>query len=225
MNYEPFVNLPTSTGLRYWNEKSSLEYIHSFRQAIKLEFFTSAFDFFREFDIRGDYFEFGCHQARTFSMALIESQRFKRDDMHFWAFDSFEGLPDSSKENPHFKQGAFATSQKSFLELIAPYVPSDSRVHLVPGFYSESLTEDIAAKLRCAALITIDCDLVSSFEECLPFAIRLLQKGTILYIDDWRNNSYGDSTKGIPAVAKKLLPENMQPFLSVGWWGQSFIAL
>ena len=57
------------------------------------------------------YLEFGCHSARTFSAAVRAARYFKMNDMDFYAFDSFEGLPETIKdEDGFFQGGTFSTN-------------------------------------------------------------------------------------------------------------------
>jgi hypothetical protein len=47
-----------------------------------------------DFGIDGDYAEFGSHGGMTFRLAFDQIRQ--RDiQRHMWAFDSFQGLPDS----------------------------------------------------------------------------------------------------------------------------------
>lgn len=42
----------------------------------------------------GDYLEFGVYRGRALMAAYFAAQRASLTDMRFYAFDSFEGLPD-----------------------------------------------------------------------------------------------------------------------------------
>ena len=59
------------------------------------------------------FFEFGCHSGRTFSAAILAS-KFLNFDMKIYGFDSFEGLPKTSKEEDgYFEGGTFYTGLES----------------------------------------------------------------------------------------------------------------
>jgi hypothetical protein len=54
------------------------------------------------------YFEFGCHSGRTFSAAVRASRFLKIEGAEFFAFDSFEGLPQTNSDvDGIFKTGTF----------------------------------------------------------------------------------------------------------------------
>lgn len=62
-----------------------------------------------------------------------------------------------------------------------------SRVTVVPGWYSEVLTDKLRQSLsiKQAAVILIDCDLYGSSVPVLDFVAPYIQDGTILIFDDW----------------------------------------
>jgi hypothetical protein len=87
---EPFF---TSSHPDKINKKITIKYNQVLRQKYKFDFYDKAFDYIYNNHHEGDYFEFGTHKARTFNMALIIS-KIKKINMDFYAFDSFQGLPD-----------------------------------------------------------------------------------------------------------------------------------
>ena len=65
-----------------------------------------------------NYYEFD-HSARTFSAAANAFKYLKMDQFELYAFDSFEGLPNTSKEEDgYFEGGTFSTSVSEFLYLV-----------------------------------------------------------------------------------------------------------
>jgi len=91
---EPWVKLASGKELAKWGRDDEIAYNQASRQNEKALFFRRAFDFVTDNRVRGDYHEYGCHRCRTFRMALTEARRHNLLDMKFFAFDSFEGLPD-----------------------------------------------------------------------------------------------------------------------------------
>ena len=92
------------------------------RQSSKYNFFIQAFDFICDNGIPGDYYEFGCHRCRTFRMAMLEAERHFMSDMKFYAYDSFEGLPDVPKDSEYdsrWLKGTLTTSESEFKNLIS----------------------------------------------------------------------------------------------------------
>ena len=116
---EPWVELPNSNDFVKWVKKDEILYNQLSRQREKARFFVLAFDFLNEININGDYFEFGVHKCRTFRMALTEARRHEMNEMHFLAFDSFEGLPGKgSAKNKNWKKGAMQTDKEMFINLV-----------------------------------------------------------------------------------------------------------
>src|SRR6266446_5848975 len=92
---EPWVELADGRALADWEHDQEVAYNQVNRQREKHRFFVRTFDFIKDNRIRGNYLEFGCHRVRTFRMALTEARRHSMDWMKFFAFDSFQGLPDN----------------------------------------------------------------------------------------------------------------------------------
>jgi len=236
---EPYF-LPTNTEAITLNQ-NYLPNNQSFRQNQKNIFFRNAIDFCRDNSIYGDYWEFGCHRARTFSMCLSineffppqQESPFPRVLNNFYAFDSFQGLPDNNELDKHvaWNTGSLCTSKIDFLKLLQTYVPSySSNVECIEGYYEDTLNQDLFQQLSNVnskiSLITIDCDLYKSYKSVFNFIEPFLQDGTVIYIDDW-NLYKGKEEFG----AKKAFGEyennsgyKFHSFMDVGWWGKSFIA-
>ena len=132
------------------------------------------------------------------------SVQLKDAAVHFrtmWGFDSFQGLPGEtggSEEHPEverfkFFEGAFSAagtlglySYTKLRHAILHYV-DDTRVHLVRGYYNESLNAERAERARPALYVDVDCDLYTSTFTALDwmFANRLIVPGTLIGYDDW----------------------------------------
>src|SRR5262249_21324547 len=173
-----------------------------------------------------------CHRGRTFRMALTEARRHGVDDMTFWAFDSFRGLPRPTTETSvgKWSLGALATTEEAFLELIAAHGIYADKVRTVRGFYAESLTTDLQRELgnrSRIALATVDCDLYESAVPVLDFIEPLLQAGSVIYVDDLFVGNRGDPAKGVARAFLEFRKRSRWRFirhLDVGWWGRSYIA-
>ena len=65
------------------------------------------------------FFEFGCHSGRTFSATVNAARYLDMKETEFYAFDSFEGLPQTDKEEDGiFQTGDFSTSESDFRKII-----------------------------------------------------------------------------------------------------------
>lgn len=133
----------------------------------------------------GDYLEFGVFRGTSFINACRLARKHGLDEMRFFAFDSFKGLPDS--EGVVMRQGAYASSRATFETAIYKAGVDLSRVITVEGLYSRSLTKEVKKThdLKRAAIVHLDCDLYSSATEVLRFVEDLMQSGSVLIFDDW----------------------------------------
>lgn len=148
-------------------------------------YFEKAFQRVRELQLRGDYLEFGVYQGGSFILAARLAAKYGLSAMRYFAFDSFQGLPEG--EGKRFAAGEFACSEEYFMRIIARAgVPMD-KVVKVKGWYRDSLTDDVKKKyaLERAAVIHIDCDLYSSTKDVLRFIEDMVQAGTVIIFDDW----------------------------------------
>jgi O-methyltransferase len=156
-------------------------------------YWTRAFEKVRQMRLSGDYLEFGVYRGTSFILAANSAAKGGLDDMRFFAFDSFAGLPES--EGQVFSHGQFACSEDTFTTMITKAGVPIERVVKVKGFYNESLTREVKERyaLTRAAIVHIDCDLYSSTKDVLSFIEDLVQPGTIVIFDDW--SSFRDEPK------------------------------
>ena len=164
---EPYVKLLCENDFQTLSQKDLVIINQNNRQLHKHNFYKLAFDFIKDSGIMGDYLEFGVHKARTFRMALSEARSQGLNDMKFWAFDSFEGLPDSATHNhARWSKGALTTSISDFREIINSFGIYLDKVNCVKGFYDQNLTQDFLENYlrenNKASFIAIDCDLYES---------------------------------------------------------------
>src|SRR5215472_11039333 len=229
---EPWVKLADGRELARWGKQDEIRYNQGNRQAEKCLFFRRVFDFLHENEIRGDYHEYGCHRCRTFRMALTEARRHNLDQMKFWAFDSFEGLPTPTTETSVSKwtQGALTTSEGAFRDLVRQHGIYVDKVHTVKGYYSDSLTTDLRQRLleqeQKIALVTVDCDLYESAVPVFSFIEPLLQDGSVIYMDDLFVGNKGNPNRGVARAFlefQKRSTWHLRRHLDVSWWGRSYI--
>jgi hypothetical protein len=230
---EPWLDLPDGQALAGWGRDEEIAYNQTNRQAEKALFFRRAFDFVKDNRVHGDYYEFGCHRCRTFRMALTEARLHNMEEVKFWAFDSFEGLPDPTTETSVeiWKRGALTTSETEFMQLVREHGIYVDRVRTIKGFYSETLTKEL--RQRCLdeedriALVNVDCDLYESAVPVFDFIEPLMQEGTVIYLDDVFAGYRGSPAKGVARAFLEYQQRSRWKFqrhLDVGWWGRSYIA-
>jgi hypothetical protein len=150
--------------------------------------------------------------------------------MRFIGLDSFEGLPQPEAIDQYkgdFARGQYAATLQGVQERLTEQGVDWSRTILVPGYFDETLTQDLksAHQLRPAAVALVDCDLYSSAATVLTFLADLLLDGTILIFDDW-NAFDRDDSRGERRALREFLAAHPQwqaaPLFSYGTFGQVF---
>lgn len=213
--------LPAITPLRPKSEWST-----NFRQT--LLWFELAQKFLQVNRINGVYAEFGSHEVNTFRMALntIGQYTLPISVPHFYAFDSFEGMPEPEgiDRQKIWRKGMNATSIDAFRNLCSRDM---HRVTAVKGFFEDSLPAFPWPREHVISLAYIDVDYYSSTCEALDFIADKLQHGTIIALDDW-NCYYADPARGqrkaFAEFARNMSGRGvLEPYLPISFGGMSFI--
>jgi len=180
-------------------------------------------------NIAGDYAEFGCHGARTFTLAARTSPMVGHG-AHLWAFDSFEGLPpsgDPRDQHSGWTAGAMAMSESAFIEACLAQGVERDAFTTVPGFYSDSLSAGAPGpRPERVCFAYIDCDLYTSTLEALRFLEGRLCHGAVLALDDYY--CYSETHPSGERLAVLEIFEDhprwrLVPYRHWGWNGQSFV--
>ncbi len=166
--------------------------------------------------IEGDYCEFGVFKGETFAHACNVGWP-PEIRMRFFAFDSFEGLPEpkgidaEGGYSSNFHHGEFACSQSTFEENLRKSNVDMSKVISIKGWFDQTLNDDTAKEFQIdkIAAAWIDGDLYESTVPVLNFLTSRISVGTIILFDDWRvfRNlpDYGEQR-----ACKEWLAENPQ---------------
>lgn len=204
--------------------------------------------------IEGDYLEFGVFRgnsvidayhtigrafgARTRDRESLHSDAYRGgitrlwDQMRFFAFDSFQGLPELTgidAASNEFEEGKFACSVEEFNANLRAAKVDLRKVVVVPGWFDETCRPETIARhnMRHAAIVHIDCDLYESARVVLKFIEPLLVDGTIIIFDDWY------AYRGNPGMGEQrafrewtaTMPEwTFTEYQKEGPWRNSFIA-
>lgn len=209
-----------------------------FRQAVgpalgipadkKDEILRLAFSAIQSWGIDGDYLEFGVYQGRAMNWAMRHA-RHTMNDMRFFAFDTFTGLPDVD-DMGKWIPGDYACSEEAFRKNLIRRGHDLSRLTCVAGDFRETLTEQLAAQigLDSAAIVFVDCDLYESTVPVLQFISPHLVTGSIIAFDDWFSFG-GDPNRGeIRAVSEWLESTRgieLMTYRDFGISGQSFVVV
>jgi len=178
----------------------------------------------------GDYLEFGVYRGRSFIYAYKQAQQFNLN-MHFYAFDSFQGLPQVSghdKKYSRLSQGDYSCDEESFKKILTDNKVDLNAVTIVPGFYDLTMNEKTKEELdlKRAAIVWIDCDVYESTNPVLNFITDYLTTGSIIAFDDWLLFC-GNPNAGEMRAAREWLEKNghirLVEYKPFGLFGQSFI--
>ncbi len=183
-------------------------------------------------DKQGDYCEFGIFKGYAFWYAQHVAVKKGFDKMHFYGFDSFEGLPEIETEdktsNDVFYQGQYACSYDNVHKNIDTKGVDWDKTTLVKGYFGDTLNQNNKQliDLDKISIALIDCDLYSSTREVLNYIQTRLMETTILIFDDW-DCFDKDDDRGQRRAFREFLAQQghfeAKEFMSYGVYGQSFI--
>lgn len=197
------------------------------------EILDYATQFTASLQIEGDYLEFGVFEGNNFIRAFRLANRHGLKNMKFYAFDSFEGLPEVTgidvNNHPRFLKGQFACGGiERFKKLISSKKVDLNRVKIIGGWYNETLNNQTKKNLslKKAAIVYIDCDLYESTVPVLNFITDYIQDGTVIIFDDWFLFK-GNPDRGEQRAFREWLDKNkhirVSEYRKFGWCGDSFI--
>jgi O-methyltransferase len=135
--------------------------------------------------IAGDFVECGC--ARGGSAALIAlTQKRLGENRALWLFDTFEGLPAPTLQDPDYEianlfTGSCSGSLKRVEGLFQRFQVSEA-VHLVKGLFQDTLPR---AQVQKIALLHIDGDWYESVKVCLENLYDKVVPGGVIQFDDY----------------------------------------
>ncbi len=118
---------------------------------------------------KGSYCEFGIFKGYAFWYAQQTAKMMNQNNnMSFFGFDSFEGLPEIGKidrtKDEDFYPGQYSCSYDKVRNNLDEKGVDWNKTFLIKGFFKDTLNSDLKKKysLNKIALALIDCDLYSS---------------------------------------------------------------
>lgn len=236
MYQNPATFLQNGQTLRNSNDGDKAPVLTEHLNRYRNEFFQIAMGYLHSSCVVGDYLEFGCYSASTFRMALTHASLMSLDlrdpEMQFFAFDSFDGLPelpDDVAAESTWTEGSMAMSEEAFRRTLLEHDVLCERVQCVPGFFADSLSAELQQEMldtgRKIAFVNIDCDLYTSAVSVFDFIAPLLQMGTLIYLDDWYCGVKGSHDAGIPKAFFDFCAQQnikVDRFSNCGWWGRAY---
>ena len=201
--------------------------------------------------IRGAYYEFGVYRGDTFRASQRiyqgyyqwQQEQLQSDESwrrkvaedyskyfhHFYAFDTFGGMPENDEGNITFSAGTFLCTIEEFTNLNqAAGIETGEKIRYFSGMFSDVKDRNATEleNLQPAAIVNLDCDLYSSAKDALSIAVPKLVQGAVLLSDDW-NAFEADKSKGERKAIKEMLIEHpkltLEPWFPYHYTGQSFL--
>lgn len=169
--------------------------------------------------VEGDYLEFGVWEGKSFIFTYHITRKYKwLKKMRYYAFDSFEGLPESGQVDlkmgsmaiHNWHQGKYSSGGvKTFLSNVKKAGMPLKKVVCVPGYYEQSLNKKTKENLplKKVAFVYVDCDLYESTVPVLDFITDYITEGTVIMFDDWFNYR-GNPNKGEQRAFYEWLKKN-----------------
>jgi hypothetical protein len=220
--------------LRWWAELALLRagVLETPQQRGQRQVLLEAFTVTGSAGVRGDYLEFGVYRGDNVVNAWRSARVTGREGVRFYAFDSFQGLPDPEASpvdrGGEFEEGQYAAGRSEFEHTLRRAGVDMSRLTVVEGFYETSLPDlhPHEIGLEAASLVWIDCDLYSSTVCALDFVTDLLQDGSVLLFDDWYCFR-ARADKGEQQACHEWLERNpgitLVPYRDFHWAGRAFV--
>lgn len=144
--------------------------------------------------IEGDVVEFGCYVGTT---TVFLSNRLSTTGNKLYVYDSFDGLPEKTREDAspigaQFSAGQLKATKKQLIKnLQHAHVPMPI---IKKAWFSDLKPDDIPDKIAFAFL---DGDYYASVKQSLRLIESKLVPGSVIIIDDYSNQS-------LPGVSKAV---------------------
>lgn len=130
--------------------------------------------------VRGDVAEVGCFEGGNALNCFLSGVW--NGEKRYWLFDSFEGFPTPSLQDPQAVKSGDYTTTKPFGEIIAP-LTIFPEVEIVKGFIPATFSAVPAE--RKFSLVFYDCDLYQPALDTFAFFWDRLLPGGLILIHDY----------------------------------------
>ncbi|MCA9353581.1 hypothetical protein KC842_01790 [Candidatus Nomurabacteria bacterium] len=137
----------------------------------------------------GDYFEFGVFNGSSLGSAYLTAKKLGLNNMRFFGFDSFQGLPSGTdEEHDVLQKGFYVCSFEKMQDCLKRRDVNPDEVTWIKGWYNETLNDEIIQRhdIGNIGIIFIDCDTYSSSKTVLDFLVPMITEPAIVCLDDWK---------------------------------------
>ena len=137
-------------------------------------------------DFEGDFVELGCYKGDT---SLLIAEILRDTDKKLWLYDSFEGLPEKSREDESeigrdFKKGELLVTKREVKER---FLRAGLKVPVIKKAWFADLTEvNLPEKI---ALAFLDGDLYESIKVSLKLVENKMSRGGVILVHDYVNSA------------------------------------
>jgi hypothetical protein len=137
--------------------------------------------------VEGDIVECGTARGGSLAMLALSNQKFAfQPDRSIWSFDTFDGIPAPTKDDPDYETaeqftGDFKGTVEQVSSLIRALGAFDS-VHLVKGLFQDTLPRSPIARI---AVLHLDGDWYESTRCALENLYDSVAPGGVIQIDDY----------------------------------------
>ncbi|UCF50236.1 MAG: class I SAM-dependent methyltransferase [Thermoplasmatales archaeon] len=126
--------------------------------------------------------EIGVYKGGTSKLILECLEKYTSKKNTFMIFDTFEGLPDSTKDVDLHKIGDFNdTSLEAVREYLSGY--KNTNLTITKGIFPDSFPQD--KKDMTFDFVHLDVDQYQSYKNCLEFFNTRMSEGGIIVCDDY----------------------------------------
>jgi len=146
--------------------------------------------------VPGDIVEFGCYIGTT-SLFIRRLLDLRQENRTFHVYDSFEGLPEKSREDEspagtNFQAGKLAVSKK---QLTREFQKAGLKLPIIhKGWFDQLSSGDVPEQIAFAFL---DGDFYESIKSSLKLVLPRMQPGSTIVIDDY-------AREALPGVARAV---------------------
>ena len=127
--------------------------------------------------IRGDLAEVGTYTGGS-SKLICEAKGNKK----LYLFDTFEGIPETTKIDISFKKGEYPASYEDVKNYLGKY----KNVFLIKGIFPKSATKIMNKKF---SFVHLDVDIYKSTKESLEFFYSRMNKGGVIISHDYTSST------------------------------------
>ena len=171
-----------------------------------------------EKNVEGDLVELGCFKGETSILFEKTLEKFRRENPEkqlkfLWIYDSFEGLPEKSKEDSsaagdQFKTGELFVTKREVIEKFKKHSLKIPRIR--KGFFEDlNPSIDLPEKISFAFL---DGDLYESIKTSFKLIESKMTRNSIIVVHDYNNAALPGSSKAVDEWLKNHQKRTLRIF-------------